>query len=435
MPLTLLTTIKQGIPILIVLAAIVLSVVFPPDFDMQNRAVRPLYTLAWFFLGGAMGAWIFREAYKGGPDKMTRKAIQKRQEALTSARNFLQSEQPRLAYQTLAPYLREDRVSDIHFYAVRALLRSSRLAQAKELLYDSLEGIREQPSDRFRQWEAVFSECGETNIYFEIARTKFEATPDSLLLDRIMEHSRGGGHYDQILEWGDGFLSDSELPEDVLITLKQRMLQAIYETCTANNRLSLPEQSINLLEQYEPFFSTEAIWHQLYSQSLVLQGDIERGLEVALNGYRITANPILLLEGFGVLAIDKEPAVAVTRFLEWVDIFPDDGVYRFFVGWVLYHIGLFQEALPHLRASLQHEGLHTYFALMVSSMIENEVKNLHQSIDLAHQANNWLRRVPFLWECGTCGTISAEPNQTCSRCGAWNQASIVPIPAGADSTG
>jgi tetratricopeptide (TPR) repeat protein len=419
-----LTRIKQMTPAILLLIAIPLAIYVPGP---ESVRLWPIFAFSWLLIGTILGAWIFRESYKGGSEKLSKKAIEQRQQALQKARDFLRADQPRLAFQAVVPFLSETEVSDTHILAVRALVRSERMAQAKQILLDRREQIRELPLDRFRSWESLYDSCGIADNYSLLLQEKFSDTPETILVDMIAERMFQESQLDGLLDWATPMLEQSDLPEEARLSLKSHALRAIYLVSEANIRLGLTEDSLNLLDQYRAHYTHAALWHIEYARALSASGAITDSLEASLRGYQITGDPKLLMEAFSHLALHQDATEALAQFSEWSDLFPEDGLYQFFVGWVLYHSGKVSLAQHHIQKSIEIGGSHSLYAHLTLAMIYNKQHDLHDAMKEVHAAVQWLDLVPFVWECSSCGTVDTEPHTTCSSCGAWDQSTIVSL--------
>ena len=95
---------KQVVPFLAACAAAALILLSPSagaDYPWINRLLH----IGWLLVGGTLGAWIMRAVYKGGTDKITRRALESRLDAVARARVQLARDNARVAYALLAPFI------------------------------------------------------------------------------------------------------------------------------------------------------------------------------------------------------------------------------------------------------------------------------------------------------------------------------------------
>lgn len=420
---------KQVVPFLAACAAAALILLSPSagaDYPWINRLLH----IGWLLVGGTLGAWIMRAVYKGGTDKITRRALESRLDAVARARVQLARDNARVAYALLAPFIASQDLSEAHQLAVRALQKMGRTGAAKELVFERLAVFDTMPLDELRQWYTIMQELGETETFHEKVRERLAHDGDPWLVELYVQQLRSQADPDSILSWLSSARGGTHWSEPARLVLRRAELQALEESVQSRLQLGESAVALQLLEQHHGALGTDPTWHMLVVQAQLKAGKSAEAIAAALQGYRLTGSPMLLAAVSDALQHHDQALPILYRLRDELGSGDSDGLLLYVVGWLFGNVGLHQEALPLLRRSISLPGPHQFFARLACSGIETQRRNLDAALKLVHEGSSWLLQVPLLWECGQCGHIAHTPDSVCRSCGAWHSTSVAhqPVP-------
>lgn len=421
--------IKQAIPFLAASAAATLIMLSPTagaDHPWANRLLH----IGWLLVGGTLGAWIMRAVYKGGSDKMTRRALEARTDAIARARDQLERDNARVAYALLLPFVASRELSEAHQLAVLALLKMGRTGSAKEMIFERLPVLETMPVEELSQWQLILEELGESATLYEVIRERLRTDGHPWLVEHYIQHLRAQGDPDALLEWIAHVRSATHWSPQARRQLRSASLRALEEAVASRLRLDEIAVAQNLLDQHQDELGTDSVWHNLTVQTMLRAGRGSEAITAGLQGYRLTGNPALLATVAQALQHHDQSLPVLYRLRDELAGGDADGLLLYVVGWLFANVGLNQEALPLLRRSVVLPGPHQFFARLACSAIETQRRNLDAALMLIHDGSAWLQQAPLLWECASCGHIAQTPQSVCPECGTWNTTTLAhqPVP-------
>lgn len=159
------------------------------------------------------------------------------------------------------------------------------------------------------------------------------------------------------------------------------------------------------------------------SEYLRSRGNLDGAMELLLQGYRATRNPVFLIKIEDLGVETEQPQTIIGIYAELLQEFPGDPDVNLFMGKFFLRLEMNDEAVEQLLKAEMIEPDREELQVLLAEAFRR--RGRHESASEHYQrAYGYKRRYLIPFRCNRCGKATIKWTSRCPECGAWDSYSL-----------